>query len=326
LSTKIFIFLWLIVAINNAKASWHTLPWPDPKLSVIYGQDDRREYFEATEQQRQWANSTVAIFDSSNFKLDLYSDRWLLPAYTLQDLIFESYRLKACVDEPYIRQTSASICSGVLIAPDLILTAGHCFSEPTFCKQHKIVFGYANYSSNDLPGPNSIDDHQVYHCQKVIKAQTDKNIGDFAIVQLDRIVPDHKPLPINLAGGVNEQTPLVLLGHPSGLPLKIAAGATVLQTQKKPHSGEPAIFWKNFYKANTDSYGGNSGSPVINALTGEIEGILVSGQQDYDYLIENDQVTCVKSYHCAQNGCGADEGETVARVESFLEFLPKALK
>ena len=36
-----------------------------------------------------------------------------------------------------------------------------------------------------------------------------------------------------------------------------------------------------FFSANLDTYGGNSGSAVFNAVNGQIEGILVRGATDY---------------------------------------------
>jgi hypothetical protein len=64
--------------------------------------------------------------------------------------------------------------------------------------------------------------------------------------------------------------PLVLIGHPSGLPTKIAGGAQVLKVLK------------NSFISNVDAFSVNSGSGVFHALTGEYKGILSSGRQDYD--------------------------------------------
>ncbi len=64
---------------------------------------------------------------------------------------------------------------------------------------------------------------------------------------------------------------LYVIGHPSGLPTKVADGAQVC-TQKGTH-----------FSANLDTYGGNSGSAVFNAKTNEVVGILVRGANDYTY-------------------------------------------
>ncbi len=70
---------------------------------------------------------------------------------------------------------------------------------------------------------------------------------------------------------------LVVIGRPSGLPTKVADGAQVRSVNDV------------FLVANLDTYGGNSGSAVFNAVTGVVEGILVRGDTDYVY---NAQLGC----------------------------------
>ena len=36
-----------------------------------------------------------------------------------------------------------------------------------------------------------------------------------------------------------------------------------------------------YFTANLDTYRGNSGSPVFNAITHKVEGVLVRGEQDF---------------------------------------------
>ena len=61
----------------------------------------------------------------------------------------------------------------------------------------------------------------------------------------------HGALPIRREGAPSVGTPLVVSGHPAGIPLKIAGGATVRSSQHP-----------EYFDANLDTYGGNSGSPV----------------------------------------------------------------
>ena len=39
--------------------------------------------------------------------------------------------------------------------------------------------------------------------------------------------------------------------------------------------------FKNYFITNTDTYGGNSGSPVFNEETGLVEGMLIQGANDF---------------------------------------------
>ena len=70
---------------------------------------------------------------------------------------------------------------------------------------------------------------------------------------------------------------------------------------------------KAIFTANLDTYGGNSGSPVFNSETHEVEGILVRGDTDFVPLGK-----CMVSAVCPTNGC---IGEDCTRVSEFLDHL-----
>jgi V8-like Glu-specific endopeptidase len=94
---------------------------------------------------------------------------------------------------------------------------------------------------------------------------------DYAIVQLDRRVSDRTPLEFRNDSEIDLGTPLTVIGSPSGLPLKVASGANVRDTSHLYS-----------FKANLDTFQGNSGSAVFNSKTGIVEGILVRGEEDYE--------------------------------------------
>ena len=96
---------------------------------------------------------------------------------------------------------------------------------------------------------------------------------------------------------------LIMIGHPSGLPQKIAGGARVRDNSPSSH-----------FVANTDSYGGNSGSPIFNEATHEVEGILVRGVTDY--VAEGG---CNVSNQCDDDGCGGEDG---TRATHFADLVP----
>lgn len=259
---------------------------------VVYGSDDRKEVYDVDALWQERADSTVAIVmdyqvekTATGFQLqtDHYGKTWQL-----------------CSSEPFYDQTYASFCSASLIAPDIIMTAGHCVSTLSECQSYRYVFNYSHRQLGDNPAELDADD--VYECKEVIKSQF--AMADFALVRLNRKVVGHKPLELNRAGSVQQGDPLVLIGNPAGLPTKVAAGATV--QNDKP---------KGFFVADTDSYGGNSGSAVFNGNTGLIEGILVRGSQDF-YMDKG----CYKSNHC--QGLEDCRGEDVTRVEEVFKYLP----
>ena len=96
----------------------------------------------------------------------------------------------------------------------------------------------------------------------------------------------------------------MVIGHPSGLPTKVAEGASVRSVDTA------------FFTANLDTYGGNSGSAVFNSLSGEVEGILVRGETDY--VFDNER-SCHSSYHCGDDECS---GEDVVKISEVLKHLP----
>ena len=73
-----------------------------------------------------------------------------------------------------------------------------------------------------------------------------------------------------------------------------------------------------FFVANLDTYGGNSGSPVFNAASYKVEGILVRGENDF---VTNG--TCYVSLVCPTTGC---RGEDVTRATVWAAKLPKQVK
>ncbi len=97
----------------------------------------------------------------------------------------------------------------------------------------------------------------------------------------------------------------MVIGHPAGLPTKIAGGA---QGRDRTNEG--------FFTANLDTYGGNSGSAVFNSLTGLVEGILVRGEQDY--MQKGD---CRVSNLCPVDGC---RGEDVTKISNVADKIPAA--
>jgi V8-like Glu-specific endopeptidase len=124
---------------------------------------------------------------------------------------------------------------------------------------------------------------------------------DYAVIQLDRKVTDRRPLSFRKSGKVSIGESVVVIGHPSGLPTKIADGAKV-----RSHSGK-------YFVANLDTYGGNSGSAVFNHNTGEVEGILVRGENDY---IQSSR-GCMVSNKCPVDGCRGEDVTYITNIKAL---------
>lgn len=260
---------------------------------VIYGDDNRVEIHQASAYWQKKADSTVALFSSAEL-----TDNGNGTFKVGGDNYGESYNL--CSDEPFREQQSAAFCSGSLVGHNLIMTAGHCVRSQTTCANTKFVFGFGYaYASKDLKNVQALD---IYSCKKIISRKEVSSGGDYAIIELDRSVVGHDVLPINRGNVVSVNDPLVVIGHPAGIPTKVSPGANVREV--KPEH----------FVANLDTYGGNSGSAVFNEKTGMIEGILVRGAPDFVYANG-----CRKSNVCANDGC---HGEDVTRVDLVSPHIP----
>jgi hypothetical protein len=150
----------------------------------------------------------------------------------------------------------------------------------------------------------------VYTGVELIGHQPSGNL-DYSIIRVDRAVsaPGAVPLDIRRSGVVPLGEPVGVIGHPAGLPLKIAFGAQT-QVYRNDASG--------YFVANLDTYGGNSGSPVFNAGTGVVEGILVRGALDY-----LNTGTCFVSNQLSDESAGTTHGEDVSKTVTFMQFIPE---
>ena len=261
---------------------------------VIYGGDDRLDLYQLqNEGVRKLADSTVALMRSGKVTVKDGTAQLLTESFSERDNL--------CPEEPFAGQKTAAFCSGSLVGPDLVMTAGHCVTSEEACKDVKFVFGFA--VAKEGVAPDSVPAGEVYGCAKLIGREQVGNGADWAIVQLDRAVSGHAPLKINRSGAIEKGAPLLVIGHPAGLPLKVAGGASVRDAGPE-----------GYFVANLDTYGGNSGSAVFNAKTGMIEGILVRGEQDFEW-----KGTCRVSKRCEDTAC---RGEDVTRISVLASRIP----
>ncbi|MBI3550111.1 MAG: trypsin-like peptidase domain-containing protein [Elusimicrobia bacterium] len=265
---------------------------------VIYGLDDRLDIWQVKDAKLlSLADSTVALFRGTSLTADASGQSMGLPTTTFQA------GANMCKEEPFSDQPIGAFCSGSLVAPDIIMTAGHCIVSQDACNTTKFVFGYNVKAERAYP--TSVPAGEVYSCKELLGREQVGNGADWALVKVDRPVTNHKPLAVNRAGTIEVGTPLVVIGHPAGLPTKVAGNSKV---RKADGTG--------FFVANLDTYGGNSGSAVFNATSGLVEGILVRGENDYVY-----QGSCRVSNRCPDDGC---RGEDVTKISALFDRIPKA--
>tara|TARA_Y100000310_G_scaffold336092_1_gene419751 strand:- start:6739 stop:7479 length:741 start_codon:yes stop_codon:yes gene_type:complete len=204
-----------------------------------------------------------------------------------------------CDTEPFRDQPMGAGCTGFLVAPDIMVTAGHCINKMNYVRK-RFVFGY-RMTSPRSPVTN-ISNEEIYKVKRVIVSKVESHGADFAVVQLDRPVANHDPLILSTRR-VKKNDQVSILGHPVGLPLKYASDAQVVSD------------WSDsYFKATLDSYGGNSGSPVFNKYY-EVVGILVRGEHDF-IMRRGCRVSAI-----IPSSSFYRTGESVTRVSQFIEYV-----
>ena len=263
---------------------------------VIYGDDDRLDVYEVDDENllRVW-ESTVAlvspnqlITDDTDGSVQLVGGVAFGTAYNL------------CDDEPFFDQPVPANCSGFLVGTDLVATAGHCIGVGE-CGSVAFVFGFHMLDKDTAV--LEFDASDVYYCHEVVASVDNEEGSDWAIVRLDREVVGREPLRLRRQGTVSSGQSLVVIGHPTGLPAKIAGNAQVLSNSSAA-----------YFVTNLDAFGGNSGSAVFNADDFTVEGILVRGEEDF---VEDGD--CQRSNVCPEDGCG---GEDATRTSEFASLVP----
>ena len=179
---------------------------------VIYGDDDRVDIIDAVDERfKLWAGSTLAQMSPTKWNDDL-----------LLDSTTSGEDLSLCSQEKFSEQINPARCSGFLVAPNVVVTAGHCVTSESDC---------ANYSwvTDFVEGVDILKASQIFKCKKVLKQSVEDDSGlDYAVIELDRSILDRKYFKGQVSSQIKIGTELVVIGHPSGLPTKVADGASVL--------------------------------------------------------------------------------------------------
>lgn len=252
---------------------------------VIYGTDDRVEVYQSPDSlMRELARGVAVQVSNSNV---VEKPEW---TYKLKTTTMANFGI--CLDTPYVKQPKVGDCTAFLIAPDKMLTAAHCISSSNQCKNNLFVFDFAYDDGREKDFV--FNETQVARCRSVIERVKNPETGvDYAVLLLDRKMENRPYLKVRKEGKVEDDAILTVIGHPMGIPAKITSGAEVRE------NSDPY-----FFKMNSDTFHGNSGSPVINTRTGIVEGILVRG--DTDFVVDKNRGCLTQVVHPSYGGGGED--------------------
>lgn len=290
------------------------------EIKVVYGQDNRQEVYQTNNSlHKLLSKSTAGMVDVRQFLKTARAGFFDLDTVSLED------GSNVCPTEAFSQQPTAPICSGFLVSPDTLVTAGHCYRAQTTpqqaCRNFVWVFDYQMTSQSSNPAKN-IPITNVYFCKQVVESQFNANL-DYTIIKLDRPVTGRAPLKFRKNGILTNNTKLVVIGHPTGLPTKITGEGKITRN-----------LGATTFSTNLDTFHGNSGSAVFDSATGIIEGILIQGKTDYVPSIRGNPNSCMvvnkcddKAERCqspAESG-SITWGEVVLRIGSISKSIDRAI-
>ncbi len=208
----------------------------------------------------------------------------------------------------FLDQPACGNCTGFLIAPDILVTAGHCVENMEDCENFAWVFDFTKELLHlDWADYVELDNDNVYTCDDILTTELVSGGGDWAVIRLKE-KSDRKPYKFRISNKIADNEDVFMIGSPSGLPLKLADNAWV------GYNGND-----NYFEANLDAFGGNSGGPVFDA-SGWIEGILVRGERDFVYDQDCD---CIKVSVLDEDAWDQEHVQRITRLpyDVLLEAL-----
>lgn len=234
--------------MSDAAVAGRAPPWELRDQEDPGGGPERRpfEYHElSSEALRRTARSTAVLVDTDQLR-----------ERTTGEVRLEERPDRTCRPEFGPEQPLAGICTGFLVGPQTLVTAGHCIRNKPECTETAAVFElYYETPSADV---RRVSRDATFGCRRISRRRDRPSGVDVSIVKLERPVRNRPPLPIGRPRGPGAGQQLAMVGSPGGLPLKAFLGGRILRRSRRTVT----------YRLPT--FPGLSGSPVVDASTGEV--------------------------------------------------------
>jgi len=272
---------------------------------VIYGRDNRHNVtYGKNNIQNSDDISEPVIQNQAHMVAALIPSSQLLKkqdgTYRLKILGSYSSYFQLCSTERFFNEPVCASCTGFAITQNLIATAGHCLDSTDFYKYY-FVFDL-NLDNIRSFVVNGIPDSLVYQPIDLLVRHEDS--ADYSVIKTNKPIPNYRIAKIS-DSDVNEDSHFYVLGYPCGLPLK--------------YTDESSLRFNNsndYFVLDCDTYGGNSGSPVFDAVTNEVEGILVRGNNDFKIPIGQN---CNSSIVCGQHDCRGEDATKISFLKKYID-------
>lgn len=247
------------------------------------------------------ANSNDVKVYQNNYKVGVVIEKsrlWPLPGgyFELDTRTTMEDRFSLCDGQLFGEQSSVGIGTSFLLTDSVLCSAFHVFELPV--SNYFVVFGFdllpltgkaRRIFSSDL----------VFEIDQVLpNSDVNEDVIFFSLKE----PTNRTPMAMGKSTNLGENNYLYMIGYPSGIPSKLSSRGRPTQNRGR-----------RSFQAEIDAFAGNSGSPVFDAASHELVGMLVSGE--YDWEIEGD---CYVAKVCEADAC---LGERIIRIEHLLRLL-----
>jgi hypothetical protein len=190
--------------------------------------------------------------------------------------------IRMCTSEPFYQTPVTTVRgTGFLIDGNRVVTANHVLPDQDHLDDVYFLFGYRMIDATTVR-------HTYCHCEVFegvrIVAHDAATAKDFAVIELDREVPGIEPLALHPTPLIPEppaspvaavpvyesstSPPVFAIGHALGLPQVYLPPRYVIDDTEEN-------CW--YMKAGLTAYLGGSGSPVFDAETNQVLGMVITG-------------------------------------------------
>jgi len=271
---------------------------------VFYGKNNLIDFYQiedSTPHIKEWSRSVAAMVPKETLlKEGLY--------YLIKESKDNDEELPFCppmspLEKSFSSAQKLSDCTAFLIGPDILATALHCVEDETICKENVWVFDYKLENENKVF--TMFPESNVYECDHIVSKE--HPILDYVLLKLKKVPLGRNPIKMRSPkdGDISGSPNLLVMGHPLGQALKISLQSSLRETSHP-----------QFFKFESDTFKGNSGSPVINLDNGLVEGILFSGENDFIY-----EDHCKKIKYCEAGTCMGEQAIKINQIPNISKWI-----
>jgi V8-like Glu-specific endopeptidase len=294
MKTKIqqFAFVVLITTFAYAQDTQIPLPTTDPfaepgtESRGVFGGDDRKDVNDVLGFEHYTRATAVMI------KKNVVQGNRIYGNTLRQNLQLRYWSNRFDENVKFLDQPAIANCTGFLVAPDLLVSAGHCLLTNEDAKNYYWLFDYTNKLKYNKDGFYiEFDQNDLYEIKEIVGGKyegTGDNMEDYVMMRLKR-KSDRLPYRVRSGGTPTADLPVYTIGSPSGLPLKVITNSKIVDYSPD-----------KWFKTDIDVFQGNSGGPVFDR-NGWIEGIVVrtaakkiDGFYTADYMYDRN-CKCIKT-------------------------------